>query len=369
MIRPLQTFCRGTPVFRALAPERAGLNPEVWSAACAHGVDAALLRDLHRAVCGEAGQVRRADRDGAWGLVAARAGHLRSQPQSFRIGEHVEPAWDPATLARRVGAVLSEAARTACEDPIGAAATAVWSLARTQPFLGANEQVALVLAARILHAADLPVPSVEELAASPQLAAALIDPEPRALAAVLARAVWDEALVVAELVAPTSSGDTLAAEHAALVAARARSSIPPLGSLLFAIAPLLASALRADGEHASSTPSAFGDRLALAIAAAGRRRHLCPHWPIHELRWRIEPATSLDAVLVAGAPGRGITGAGALHFAIEVAGIAATSGKPAAGILILPDEAPADLHGRITAWIPTAIERALADAPQASPRY
>jgi hypothetical protein len=339
-----------------------GLSATDWAELCAANVDLAQLRTIHRMVSGHDAKVRRADRDGEWTLSSARAGHLRSQPQSFRAGDVMLPAWDHATLARRTSDVIAAAKVRAATEPADALATLVWTLVRAQPFAGRNEQAALVLAMRLAHDLALPVASVEACELDPVFARTLAAPEPDELAAYLTRVLWDDGLAFAEALslgeAPTR---TLAEEHAALSAARARVHAIPGGELAgfaaSAVAATTAALVPLFGEVAAQPVVIEGHagRLAVALASAARGRVLSPHLPISAWRWALDEASGLEALLVVGSPGRGLSGATSVHLSL--------GGMPAPGLLLVPDEDAAARVERFARWIGEALVRALDASP------
>jgi len=394
MIEPLRHHARRveamlSPAQRALLRQREAehlaIDAPSWTALRGVPFDLVLLRDAHRAIAarptqrvdrrnGGAQPVRRAGPDGRWAVSAPRVGKLRSQPQSFRVGDHVEPAWDHNTLTRRLAALLNATYAAVAGDPIGQIASFVWTLARAQPFVGSNERTALVLAARLLSATDLPVLHVAAVEQDPAFTSALIAPTPEPLAAFLTRVLWDEALALAEWLAIPAPSDaarwTLTDEHAALGAARARvPSVEPavLAALVdravAVITPFLEEYAGATVGAAVRTPlPTFADRLRVSVDSARRGRYLCPHLPLHDVRWSLH-AGGLDAVLIAGTAGRGLAGASAIHFALEPPALPHHAGRPAPALLVIPDEATADQQRRLAAWTTFAVRDALFDGP------
>lgn len=358
------------PRQRALAERytatRVGLDLEAWSTLLAGNPDLALLRELHRLTCAGIARVRRADKTGAWTVANTRPGHLRSQAQSFRAGEHVEPAWDHNSLARHVTEQI--AAARAVDDPIAASAQLVWSLSRAQPFLGRNETTALAFAARRIHDAKLPVPDLATIEHDPAFARALAAPSPAPLRALFARAVWDAALAFAEWLAPAHDETarwTLADEHASCETARARvravadAELAAVVELAVTAMPAALVTRLAVGAPLRIPTATYGDRLRATVESARRGRHLCVHRPLHALRWPV--ASGLDAILVAGTAGRGLTGAAALHVALAIGDIA--TGHIAPGLLLLPDETTTERASRFATWLPEAVDQIIRDSP------
>jgi hypothetical protein len=356
---------------RARAAERLGIASAAWEAIVGGNVDGALLRAIHRAVTAERATIRRATPEGSWTIAPARAGHLRSKPQSFRAGEHVEAAWEHATLKRAVAELIDATAAGFASAPVARAANLIWSLARAQPFAGDNERVAMVLASRLLHGIGLPTLAVGETMGDPAFEAAMCAASADDLERYLAAAIWDEALAFAEALSLSASTErwSLRDEHLALAEARRRAhTIAPaeLGAIASAAADLIAA--RA-GERLGialapanrSAPSAFADRLRLAMEAGGRGHLVSPHSEISELRWSADAATGLDLVVVIGAPGRGITGAASVHAALELRGVPTPWSAPA--ILFVPGEPPGDRNRRLAAWAPRAMDRILRNSP------
>ncbi|MGE3455482.1 MAG: hypothetical protein AB7O24_10255 [Kofleriaceae bacterium] len=165
----LSAFCRRVAaelspaqqaMLRARDAERLAITATEWTAILGHNVDVALLREVHRAVTGALPMTRRADAAGEWDAVPSRAGHVRSQPQSFRLGSYVERAWEHSTLKRRMAELLNAVVAASPRQPVTQAARAVWAVTRAQPFAGDNVRVALVVASRMLASAGLPVVGV-----------------------------------------------------------------------------------------------------------------------------------------------------------------------------------------------------------------
>ncbi|MDX2091710.1 MAG: hypothetical protein SFX73_27870 [Kofleriaceae bacterium] len=338
-----------------------GLAPEAWGAILTANLDLALLREIHRAVTGARPTIRRADKGGRWTIAAARAGHMRSQPQAFRAGERIAPAWDHGTLKRQLAHAMSESLRL--PEPVARAATLIWNVARAQPFLGDNERVAMVLGARVLRSAGLPAPAIGALERDEAFANALVeaDAEQRTtLEQYVRTALWDEALAFAEWFAAVPDDPhgrwSLRDEHAAAVRARQNTLTFAEGELA-AIAAQAADALLPRvgetlgiqlGEPKFVVPVRDADRLRLAIEATGRGRRVCPHAPMRELRWRVDEVTGLELVLVVGVVGQGLTGAAAIHAALEHPGVPTTG--VARAVLLVPGEPTGEREQRVIAW-------------------
>jgi len=349
--------------------ERLGVEPHAWTALRRRNPDLVVFREIHEAISSMA-KVRRADRDGQWTLANARPGHLRSQPQSFRAGDRVEPAWDHTTLARRVAEVIAMASVSSASDAVARAAELVWTLVRAQPFLGDNERAALALASMLLARFELPVLSLDVITSDSDFFDALAANTSEPLATYVRRSLWDEALELAEWLRAFPSGDdrwSLAAEHTTLAAMRERArDIDPeqlVQVVEHAVVQLTNGVASGDSGAVRWTPTAtHAERLRVAIASARRGRHLCIHRAVHEVRIRID-GTGLDAVVVAGSAGRGLTGAAGLHIAIEIADVPPTTGRASPGLLLVPGESRAEQEARFAEWSPFAIQRALRDSP------
>jgi hypothetical protein len=359
----------------ARAAERLGIAAPAWEALLASRLDGASLRDIHRAVTGVRATIRRAEPDGTWTIAAARAGHLRSRPQCFRLDDHVESAWDHSTLKRQIAAVLAETVAGFSSDPIARAASLVWALTRAQPFLGDNERVALVAASRAFHDAGLPWLGVEDIVRDSKFDDALVaatSDDRDDLEGYLAGRLWDEALATSEwLQLPRSTEHrTLRDEHDALRQARERvggfaaAELDALGDdAAAAIIPCVESKLGTTLGHLRRVaPDGFAERLQLAAEAGERGHPLCPHEAIVVLRSSIDAATGLELVLVLGTAGRGLTGAASLQLALEV-GARPTPQTRAPAILLVPDEAPTERSSRIAEWAVTAVDNALRASP------
>lgn len=340
--------------------ERLGISRENWSLLRATNMDLDGLRGAHRIVVGNQTTVRRTDRDGSWTFASAHPGHLRSQPQSFRAGSHVEPAWDHTTLKHQMAHVLADVASRFDAAPIPCAAELVWTISRAQPFIGHNERLSLLAASRLLSAAGLPVLSIPQLERDAELDACIIaatEDNRTDLEVYLANTVSREALAIAEWISLAPVGRwSLRDEHAALSALR--SATPAIESDRFiADATHMLVALCESALGLSLTPLSGISRHHLRIArdATYRGCPICPHMPIRELRWSID--NSLELVVVVGAVGRGIAGASSLHASIEVGGV--VNALPAAAFLLVPDEDLVDQQARFSAWAPSAIRHAV----------
>ncbi len=348
--------------------EQLGLEAHVWTSLQTRNLDLVVFRELHEAIS-TGTKVRRADRDGHWVLATARPGHLRSQPQSFRVGDRVEPAWDHNTLARRVAEVIATASGATAIDVVPRVVELVWNLVRAQPFLGDNERVALALASMLLSRFELPMFS-DALAADDDFFAAFAAETTEPLATYVRRTLWDQELQFAEWLHALPSGDerwSLAAEHARLAALRDRSRLvspEQLGQFVdHAVVHLTDGLAGGDSGAVRRSPTTtHADRLRVAIASARRGRHLCPHRPIHEVRIRLNDV-GLEAVVVAGSAGRGLTGAASLHIAFEIAGGAPTTGRASPGLLLVHAESLVDQQSRFAEWSQMAINRAWRDGP------
>jgi hypothetical protein len=359
---------------RARAAERLGIARTTWEAILAGNLDGARLREIHRAVTGERSTIRYAQLDGGWAIAPARAGHLRSRPQSFRAGEHVEAAWDHTTLKRRLAELLNGTAAAFACAPVMCAAQLIWSLTRAQPFAGDNERVALIAVSRLLHGAGLPTLAVTEIMNDPAFEAAVsaaTADDREELECYLATAIWDEALALAEVLTLPASIErwSLRDEHLALDQARRRARTIAQTEVE-ALASTAADAIAARvgvrlglalGDAKRSAPSALADRLRLAMEAVGRGHPVCPHLEISEQRWSVDGPTGLALVVMIASPGRGITGAVSIQAALELRGVPTPWRSPA--LLFVPDEPPSERNRRLSAWIPRAMDRMLQNSP------
>ncbi len=346
--------------------DRLAMGASDWSSLCAMRIDLVMVREAHRLTSKKA-SVRRADREGEWALAQSHAGKLRSQPQSFRIGDHVEPAWDQGNLKHRLAELVNATRDRAPITPLAAAASLIRGFVRAQPFLGENERVALVVASLMLRSASLPVLHAETLESAAAFAKAMIASDDEPMIRVLTEAAWQEALELVESIAVTPSPRwTLAAEHAALDAARARASSisdTQLDELCRVVeqvlVPQLQSRLGPLGTSHRAVHASFSARGSAAVHAAYRGRQICAQRAIVEMRWSLG---ALDAVLVVAIAGRGLTGAASAHVAFELPSLPANT-RHAPGLLLLPDEPPAELDRRLATWIPSAIEEARRGSP------
>ncbi|MGE0551753.1 MAG: hypothetical protein AB7O24_28120 [Kofleriaceae bacterium] len=306
-------------------------------------LDLRMVREVHRCVS-KLASVRRADREGEWDLVSAQPGKLRSHAQSFRVGAHVEPAWDHATLRRRVAELINTT--RAVEDGVRAVACFIRSFVRAQPFLGHNERVALITASVFLCSVGLPALSIRYVD-DPEFGPALIAADDTSMKRVVERWLWTEALALAEwLPVSTSSRSTLADEHRALADCRVPIDLAPLASeLTELIEPLLANV----GNARHLVHVEFADRLRAATDASYRGHPICAQHPIVETRWSM--TGDREAILVIALAGRGIAGAASAHLSIEQPGVVA-SNVPA--VLLPMDEAASNRAERLALWVPLA---------------
>jgi hypothetical protein len=353
---------------RALAREATyvGVDRETWSGLRGADLGLPLLRDLHRAISGSQPRVRRADRDGRWVLAEARPGWIRTKPQSFRSGDHVESAWEQGALKAGLGRLLHEVGPGLAEEPARHGAHLVWSLTRAQPFAGHNEQLALVALSWCLRRAGwpaLPVVDVERDAGFVDaLAVASADRGP--LERYLASALWTEALRYVEWLGPVVTDEhwTLAGEHRMLAAIRADVlSVPRPDVEAFAerastevaaaLAAQLAIAIEGAGWAWLADPSLCRQ---LAWESAGRGRWLCPQQALLVVAWRLGD-TGVDARLIVGAAGRGMSGALTAHLVI---GPPAPGADAAPAFLLIPDEAADERDRRFQVWAALAVDAA-----------
>lgn len=343
-----------------LEAERLGISRENWSQLRATNMDLVGLREAHRMVVGRQSTVRRTDRDGSWTSASAHPGHLRSQPQSFRVGVHIEPAWDLSTLKHRLARVLAHVTSRFEAVPIQCAAEVVWAISRAQPFIGRNERLSLLVASRMLCAAGLPVLPILQLERDAELEACIVaaTEDNRAdLEIYLANTISREALAIAEWISVAPNGRwSLRDEHAALSSLRSTTPVSECDSFTTettrALVALCESALGAKLTPLSGTSR---HHLRIACDATYRGCPICPHMPIREFRWSID--NSLELVVVIGRAGRGITDASSLHVAIEVGGV--VNPLPAAAFLLVPDEDLGAQQARFAAWAPSAIRHAV----------
>ena len=364
-LRALVRFFERTRI--ALRGERAGVDVERWRGAA---LDIELLKALHVAVVGDADVVRRVLSDGSSLLAAAQPGHVRTKPQALRIGDHVEPAWEPGRLKSGLVGLCRDAASRIERDPVGAAASLVWGLSRAQPFTGLNERLALVLANWVMRGAGLPALNVEQVERDRNFAEALVGADSGLLERFIVDELWAEAVRLVEdlrVTAPTPGRRwTLADEHAAANAARDR-AMKLSGDDLVAFVDHVSSVIErepcglslAAGRH--ETHDTHAARHSAAWQAGIRGRFMCPHEPILVARWNIESVRALDLVLVVGSAGRGTTGAASAHIAIDVAGEPVKGTAPA--MLLVVDEDRDERHVRATAWVERALPRAIEQCP------
>lgn len=336
-------------------------------------LDLAFLKELHRAVVGNQESVRRTLVDGSSILADAQPGHVRTKPQAFRVGDHIERAWEQGELKSGLTVLFRDVAPLLASEPVRAAAHLLWSLSRAQPFTGLNERTSLVLASWVLRRAGLPTLHVESIERDPDFGAALAAAtanDRSALERYLEDKVWDEALVLVEAVVPVPPQDatrwTLADEHAASAVARARAtklSSEELAAFVADLSTLIEQAplpVRLAGAVRESVDT-HAARLSGAWASAVRGRRLCPHEPMTITRWSIESALGLGLTLVVGAAGRGMTGASSAHLALEIADHP-TPG-PSLALLLIPDESREARNARTAAWLPRALRRAVELSP------
>jgi hypothetical protein len=353
---------------RALAREATyvGVDRETWSGLRGADLGLPLLRDLHRAISGSQPRVRRADRDGRWVLADARPGWIRTKPQSFRSGDHVEPAWDQGALKAGLSRLLHEVGRGFAEEPARQGAYLVGSLSRAQPFAGHNERLALVALSWCLRRAGwpaLPVVDVERDAGFLE-ALAVAGAERGPLERYLVSALWTEALRYVEWLGPVVTDEhwTLAGEHRTLAALRTHVVTVPRPQveafaerastdIAAALASQLAIAIEGLGWAWVADPS---QRRQLAWESAARGRWLPPQEAMLVLAWRLGDG-GLDARLIVGAAGRGISGALTAHLVI---GPPAPGADAAPSFLLIPDEAADERDRRLQGWAALAVDTA-----------
>jgi hypothetical protein len=340
----------------------AGVDRASWADALAAPLDLALLRALHRAVMGEQTRVRRADRDGRWVLADARPGLLRTKPQSFRSGDHVELGWDQGALQAKLRRLLHEIGPAFADDPVRHGAHLVWAITRAQPFAGHNTRLALTVVSLCLRRAGWPALPVADAERDPALidALAAASTDRGALETTLVRMIWAEALAYAEWLAPVAAdGWTLAGEARALAELRRRVVTVERGALEAftdratslvgaALAAHLGVAVGAGQRAWLSDPT---QRLQLAWTSAARGRWLCPRDEMVTVGWRL--GDGIDAVLVVGAAGRGLSGGVVAHLALGAAPAPGAAQAPA--MLVIPDENPAERETRLAAWAEPAV--------------
>jgi hypothetical protein len=380
-VRALRGFLRRveaerTPGERAQALAReaifAGMDGERWAEARAATLDLALLRAVHRALPGADSRVRRADRDGRWRLADARPGMLRTKPQSFRSGDHVEPAWEPGAIKAGLARLLHEVGPAFADDPVHHGAHLLWAITRAQPFAGHNVRLALTIVSLCLRRADLPALAVvdaeRDAALIAGLARATADRTP--LERVLEHLIWREALAFAEWLAPVASDAarwTLAGEAEALAATRARvvavseATVERIAArAIEVVTPGLTMELGVDvAGGVARWVGDPGERLALAWTSAARGRWLCPHAPLRVATWSLG-GTGVEAHLVIGGAGRGLSGAAVAHLAL---GSPAPGAPPAPALLLIPDEADDEWQTRLAAWVAPALASVRRESP------
>lgn len=353
--------------------ETAGIDVDRWRDA---RLELACLEDMHRAVVGDRKSVRRILADGSSILAPAQPGHIRTKPQAFRAGEHVERAWEQGVLRSKLGELCRTVTPLVASDPVRAAAQLVWALSRAQPFTGMNERVALVLASSVLRRAGLPVLDVERVERDRAFEAALVaasEDDRSGLERYLVETIWDEALALLESVAPVPPPETprwtLADEHAAAAGARARAtklSADDLTAFVDDASTMLERELSVR-RGITLAPArrewleSHTTRLACAWEAAIRGRRLSPHEPMLVARWTVSGAHGIELKLVVGAVGRGMTGAASAHLALEPPGEPVAQASLA--ILLVADESPDARHARIAMWLERALARAIAQCP------
>jgi hypothetical protein len=353
----------------ARAAARLGISLDAWRVIRSGTVSVELLREIHIAGTGRPANVRRADENGIWMMVTPKPGRLRSRPQSLRIGDHVEAAWDHNTLRKRLAELLRVAAIEMDGSPFEIVARTTWSLLRAQPFLGLNERTALLVAARLLHAIGFPVLPVSALEHDKDFASAACASDHGLLAEVFERAVWGEALDFAEWL-PLSRETprwSLHDEQRALATARERAPRVDavvidevIDQLANKIPAQLATQLAMSVEDCVlSRPDAYSERLSIAVTSARCGRFICPQQPISHLRWNVS-STPLAAQVVIGSAGRGLTGAVSVHLAL---GIGEVLGRSPPTILLVPGETSLERSQRIDSWIGRAVAGAIANAP------
>ncbi len=348
-----------------LRAERAGVDVDRWRGA---PLDVALLKALHTAVVGKQAVVRRLLVDGSAVLAAAQPGHVRTKPQAFRVGDHVEAAWEQGRLKTGLIELCQAAQPLLAGAPVKAAAMLVWRITRAQPFTGLNERTALVLANWVLRGVGLPPLNVEEVEKDRRFEDALLEVDWAGLESYFVDKVWDEALRLAEGVRVTSPVRTqrwtLADEHAAVSTARAHATKIPseqVAAFVDHVSDLVAQdscgLSIADGKR--ETLDEHAARQSVAWQAGFRGRFICPHEPIIVARWSVN--RSLQLVLVVGAVGRGTTGAASAHLAIELPGQPVSGVSPA--MLLVVDEDRDERHVRTRAWVERALPRAIEQCP------
>jgi len=347
------------------ACERIGVDRSTWSLMHGRNLDLAALRQLHEAIS-SGGVVRRADRQGKWATANARPGHLRSQPQSFRAATHIEPAWDHNTLVHRLAQELGARAAVLHADPLKTVADLVWTLVRAQPFVAENDLLAFSLASLLFEKVGLPTLHTSALVRDAAVTDALAETSSSSLLTFLQRRLWEEELLWVEWFGVHSDHRrSLADDHSSLTTARGL-VVDDGEQRENLVAHAVLGVRRQSGAALESRRTLIDDhatRLRIAMASAGRGRYVCPHQALVETRVRLDDRTGADALIVAGAAGRGTTGASAIHLAVEFEDVAPTGGRAAPGLILLPDESFADQCDRLDEWIPFAMSIALRDSP------
>lgn len=321
--------------------ERMGIEAPEWAALRSMNIDLVSVREAHRSVTKRT-VVRRADRHGEWVLGSAQPGRLRSQPQSFRVDDRIEPAWEHATLRHRLAALVNTTREGAVSAPVPAIARFLRDFARAQPFSGQNENVSLVVASAILRLNALPALHVRHLVHDREFELALIADDGLAMEQFLEAALWAEALSFSEWMSPPPSQSrwTLADDHDA--ASASRSSVD-LQAIADEMTPLLPPARRLVHET-------FAARLRAAGDAVHRGHCISPHHSIVELRWE---QGHFEGVLVIALAGRGMTGAASAHLSIEHPDVVRPGVTPA--VLLPLDESAPDRGARIAVWLSNAL--------------
>ena len=327
-----------------------GITRDDWATLREMPIDLVMVREAHRLVSGTKANVRRADRHGAWSLVSAKPGQLRSHPQSMRVGDHVEPAWNHETLKRRLAELVSA---TRAAPTLATIAAFIRDVVRAQPFPGDNEPLALVVASLLLCSAGFPPLAIASLEHTPTFHAALIATEVEPMVSLLTDAVWTAALELAEVLPLCAPGAvTLAAEHAALAAVRSRWDHGDC----HAMANLVARAL---GDCTIVAHETFAARARATTDASHRGRAICAQRTIIELRQSVD--RDLVLIVVIAFAGRGTTGAISAHLSIELPAVPTPRRAPA--LLIVPEEPASETTARIGRWLPRAIELAYTASP------
>jgi hypothetical protein len=360
---------------KAWAAARTGIDRDFWQAAEAARLDLDLLRLIHRGATSRQPTVRRTLRDGRWTTAPSQPGRLRTKPQGFRAGTHIEPAWPAGQLKSGLSRLFGEVASAIPDDPVGQGARLLWTLSRAQPFAGANERVALALVSWCLQQAGLPGLNVLATEADPAFVAALVAgtaEECGTLVRYLTTAIWNEGLAQVEWLGSPAPGEaegrTLKETHLALTEIRGRArtlSIERTDRFAERAAVLVGAELAARmGMVPACQRQWLGglpERLQATWDSLARGRPISPHAPILMLQWELAVASGLQAELVIGAAGRGMSGALSAHLALGVRGLPTSGTAPA--MLLVPDEQEQATDGRMAAWIGPAMTRAIAAGP------